>query len=281
MVIYEGDQAFPGKIVLPLLKPVLQHLRRFTLLKHATELSHQREVQHTVVTYVVIVREYPLSGILVRLGRDPCLSVDQEVGLVVFRRPSVHPIRIFQKQRPESVFHINGGVDAKPVDALVDPEPVAIFQSLDHDRIFRVQIIEIRKRGIETVGVLYLRRPVVDVQRALRRVVVVVLIKRVLCGLFRRNALLVYRTHKSDGVVYEVIPDMVDHDVLYHADVLFVGRLYEVPVQLEVPEVFVDRLEVTRPVSVIPSVLNASIPPLIGHRRRDPDSRGSQLFDIV
>ncbi len=74
---------------------------------------------------------------------------------------------------------------------------------------------------------------------------------------------------------------MIHHHVLHQVHAAAVQGAGELAVVAQRAEVRVDAAEILRPVAVVAAVAVAAVPPLLRHRRGDPQRRGAQAGDVV
>ena len=83
------------------------------------------------------------------------------------------------------------------------------------------------------------------------------------------------------GVVSEEIAHVVDHDVLDQIHALAMQPPAQVLHVAQAAVVLVHGHQVLGPVAVITAVLGRRTPPLVAHRRCDPDGCSTQIIDIA
>ena len=187
--------------------------------------------------------------------------------------------------------HIEGGIDPEAIDPdLADPPAIALAQGLAHARVLGVQIVE---PGHLEIGFLlgigkitHIRRVVIDRRRALRRVQHIVEIEGWLGGC--AVAVGVWMAAEIPGgigripgpVVTEIVAGVIDDDVLQQIHAALVQGLAQLPIICQRAVMGIDGHEIAGPIAVVTGVLTGRVPPLVGHRRRDPQRGGAQIVNI-
>ena len=185
--------------------------------------------------------------------------------------------------------HVVRGVDAERIDTdLADPEAVTFAQRAAHDRVLRIQVVEVGERVRAFLGLVAevgdRRRPVVDRRRAVD--VAARVVQRE--GPLRRRGDRHRRHDRAPAdarirrvvaiAVGEEIARVVHHHVLHQRQAARVKRVGERPVVRQRAQMRIDGLEVARPVAVVAAVAG---PPLVRDRWRDPHRGGAEAGDVI